>query len=123
MGKLFVKDTPETVQEVQPVFKALKIINVQSGEIREAMLEQMSRIVDVIRTTLENTPPELSADIYDSGIMLTGGGAMLRGIGTLISGATGIRVNIPKSPLDCVVGGIGKITEAPELSSLFDFRN
>ncbi len=98
------------------------IITVQSHEIREAMSEQAMKIVDVIRTTLENTPPELSADIYDSGIMLTGGGALLRGIGPLVSSATGIRVNIPKAPLDCVVGGIGKITEAPELSSLFDLR-
>lgn len=99
------------------------IINVTSAEIREAMADEVRNIIESIRTTLENTPPELSSDIYDSGIMLSGGGAMLPGLDMLISRITGIRTVIAKNPLDCVAIGIGRVIESVgELSGVVNFR-
>ena len=71
----------------------------------------MEAIVDAILTTLEKTPPELSADIIDYGITLTGGGAMLRGLDKLISQRTSIPVQVADEPLDCVAIGTGKRLE------------
>lgn len=87
------------------------IITISSGEIREAMGEQLGHIIECIKTTLENTPPELSSDIYDNGIMLAGGGALLAGLDLLISQITGIRATISKNPLDAVAVGIGHVIE------------
>ena len=67
--------------------------------------------MEAIKVTLESTPPELSADIIDSGITLAGGGALLRGLDRLIFEETGIPVYIAQSPLDCVVDGTGKLLE------------
>ena len=67
------------------------IVTINSAEIREAMSDEVQHIVEAIRSTLENTPPELASDIYDTGIMLSGGGAMLNGLDLLISRVTGIR--------------------------------
>ena len=88
------------------------IVRVTSAEVREAMGDQVQHIVEIIRTTLENTPPELASDIYDTGIMLCGGGAMLSGLDLLISRITGIRTVIAKAPIDSVVIGIGRIIES-----------
>jgi len=87
------------------------IVRVTSAEVREAMGDQVQHIVEIIRTTLENTPPELASDIYDTGIMLCGGGAMLAGLDLLISRITGIRTVIAKAPIDSVVLGLGRIIE------------
>jgi rod shape-determining protein MreB len=96
---------------------------VTSAEVREAMSEQVSRIVDCIRTTLENTPPELSSDIYDNGIMLAGGGALLSGLDILIQQLTGIRTMIAKNPMDCVAMGIGRVIDSVgELGGIVNFR-
>lgn len=86
-------------------------IKINSEEIREALADTVSAVIDAIRSTLERTPPELSADIIDRGIMLTGGGALLRGLDQLIANETGIPVNVAESPLDCVVDGTGKLLE------------
>ncbi|CDZ23392.1 Rod shape-determining protein MreB [[Clostridium] cellulosi] len=86
-------------------------IKITSEEIREALSDPVAAIVDAIRSTLELTPPELSADIIDRGIMLTGGGALLRGLDQLIANETGIPVNVAESPLDCVVEGTGKLLD------------
>ena len=86
-------------------------ITITSAEVREALSDPVSQVIDAIRSTLEHTPPELSADIIDRGIMLTGGGALLRGLDELISSETGIPVNIAEQPLDCVVDGTGKLLE------------
>jgi len=86
-------------------------INISSQEIREALSEPLSRIVDVVRYTLEQTPPELAADIIDHGITLTGGGALLRGLDVLIHKKTGMPVFVAEYPLDCVAEGTGKILE------------
>ena len=99
------------------------IITVTSPEIREAMEDDIIHIVDSIRSTLESTPPELAADIYDTGIMLTGGGAMLAGLDLLVSRATGIRTIISKSPVDCVALGIGKMIESiGDLNGIVNYR-
>ena len=87
------------------------VLSVTSGELREAMYDQIEHILRCICQTLESTPPELSADIYDFGIMLTGGGALLRGLPQLIQERTGIRVTLAKRPLDCVALGLGKMIE------------
>ena len=91
-----------------------KNVDVTAEEIREALSEPISRIVDVIRMTLEQTPPELASDIIDRGIMLTGGGALLRGLDKLIEEETKIRVNVADNPLDCVVAGTGICLNGPE---------
>ena len=84
-----------------------KNVDVTSEEIREAMADPVSQIVDAVKSTLEKTPPELAADIIDHGIMLTGGGALLRGLDRLISAETKIPVLVAENPLDCVVDGTG----------------
>jgi rod shape-determining protein MreB len=86
-----------------------KNIELKSEEIREAMKESIREIVDAIKYTLEKTPPELAADIMDRGIMLAGGGAILKGFDQLIQEETGMPVNIAEQPLDCVVMGTGKV--------------
>ncbi|MBQ5564821.1 MAG: rod shape-determining protein, partial [Clostridia bacterium] len=73
--------------------------------------EPLAVIVETVRAALEKTPPELSADIFDNGIMLTGGGALLRGINKLIAKETGMIVHVADSPLDCVALGSGKRIE------------
>ncbi|MBQ8388565.1 MAG: rod shape-determining protein [Clostridia bacterium] len=88
-------------------------LTVTSGEIREALSERVEQIIETIKDTLEDTPPELSADIYDFGIMMAGGGAMLGGLPLLISERTGIRVTVAKSPLESVCLGIGRVIESP----------
>ena len=88
------------------------IVTINSAEIREAMSDEVQHIVEAIRSTLENTPPELASDIYDTGIMLSGGGAMLNGLDLLISRVTGIRTVIAKNPIDSVVAGIGRVIES-----------
>ena len=85
-----------------------KVVEIGETEIREALSEPVSAIIDAIKTTLEKTPPELAADIMDRGIMLTGGGALLRGIDKLINEETHMPVNIAENPLDCVALGAGK---------------
>lgn len=88
-----------------------KNIQITSGEIREALADPLSMVLDAIRTTLEKTPPELSADIIDHGITLTGGGALLRGLDHLIEKETGMPVHIAESPLDCVAMGTGRVLD------------
>ena len=92
-----------------------KIILTTSDTI-EAISEPIGQIVTTIKRTLERTPPELAADIIDTGIMCTGGGAFLKGLTTLLYEETGIKTYIAKRPLDCVVDGIGAVLD--DLESL-----
>ena len=85
-----------------------KDITITTEEVRDALADPLSTIIEAIKTTLEKTPPELSADIIDHGIMLTGGGALLKGIDMLVMQQTGMPVHIADRPLDCVVDGAGK---------------
>ncbi len=97
-----------------------KNIVISAEEVREALSEPVSSIVDAIKSTLERTPPELSADIIDNGIMLTGGGALLRGLDMLINRETGMLVHVAEDPLDCVVNGTGKCLD---LGMVSNFRS
>ncbi len=92
-----------------------KVIEISSKEVYEAMKDQIFAILDVIKSTLEKTPPELAADIMEQGIMLTGGGALLEGLNKLIAKETGMPVNVAENPLDCVALGTGKALESIEV--------
>lgn len=87
------------------------VLTVTSAQVREALREPVGEIIDSIRIALENTPPELSADIFDFGIMLSGGGALLGGMSTLITERTGVRVTVAKRPLESVALGLGRVIE------------
>ncbi|MCB4792655.1 MAG: rod shape-determining protein [Elusimicrobia bacterium] len=88
-----------------------KTITITSEEVRSALSEPIKSIVEVIKGTLEETPAELSADLVDRGIVLAGGGSLLRGISDLLSQETELPVNIAEDPLTCVVRGTGKYLE------------
>lgn len=88
-----------------------KTIKISAEEILDALREPISQIIDGIKSTLEKTPPELAADIMDRGIMLSGGGAQLQGLDSLVKKETGMPVHVAESPLDCVVMGTGKALE------------
>ncbi|HHY35014.1 MAG TPA: rod shape-determining protein [Firmicutes bacterium] len=93
-----------------------RTISVTSSEVRKALAEPVAAIVEAIRETLENTPPELAADVMDRGIMLTGGSSMLKGLDKRISHETGMPVHLVDEPLYAVVRGAGKILD--ELDTL-----
>ncbi|GAB4381138.1 MAG: rod shape-determining protein [Elainellaceae cyanobacterium] len=101
-----------------------RTVTVKGPEIREAMSEPLSVIIEAVKRTLERTPPELAADIIDRGIMLAGGGALLRGLDTLISHETGIVVHVAADPLSCVVLGTGRVLENfKQLERVFSGRS
>jgi rod shape-determining protein MreB and related proteins len=86
-----------------------KTLTVTSQEIREALLEPVSQIVESVRIALERCPPELAADLVDRGIMLAGGGALLRGVDRLLAEETGLPVHIADDPLSAVAEGTGRV--------------
>lgn len=86
-----------------------KMVHVSSEEIREALSEPVQSIVEAVRITLERTPPELSADLIDRGIVMAGGGALLRGLDKLLSEETGLPVHIADDPLSAVAKGTGQV--------------
>ncbi len=88
-----------------------KIITITSEEIRESLREPISAIVDAVRVTLERTPPELAADIVDRGVVLAGGGALLRGLDQLLAKETGLHVTVADDPLTAVVMGTGRFLD------------
>jgi rod shape-determining protein MreB len=90
-------------------------LTVTDAEIREALSEPVGIIINAIRVALERTPPELSADIMDRGIVLTGGGSMLKNIDKLIREETGLPVSVAEDPLSSVVLGTGKMLSDLEL--------
>jgi rod shape-determining protein MreB len=85
-----------------------KILSINSEEVREAIQEQIDTIVNTVKTALEQTPPELAADIVDRGIYLTGGGALLKHLDALLHEETGVPIKIADDPLSAVVLGSGK---------------
>ncbi len=85
--------------------------SIDIDEIPEALQTPSNLIVDAIMRTLEKTPPELSADVYETGIVMAGGGSLLRGLSVSIEKRTGIKTRRPENPLDCVVMGSGKALE------------
>lgn len=101
-----------------------RTVSIKGGEIRESMAEPLAVIIDAVKRTLERTPPELAADIIDRGIMLAGGGALLRGLDTLIGHETGIVTHVAADPLSCVVLGTGRVLENfSQLGRVFSRRS
>ena len=92
-----------------------KTVIVTSDEIREALQEPLNAIVDAVRVALEKTPPELAADIVDKGIVLTGGGVLLKNLDVLLREETGLPVMVCDDPISAVVLGSGKALDHPEL--------
>ncbi len=88
-----------------------KTMKISQSEIREALMEPVQQIVDALKQALEQTPPELAADIKDRGIVLTGGGALLKGLPELLREQTDLPINLMDDPLFCVVLGTGKILD------------
>lgn len=88
-----------------------KTIIISAAEVQEALNEPVYAMIDAIKYTLEKTPPELAADVMESGIYLTGGGALLRGLDVLISKETGMPVHIANEPLNCVANGTGIVLD------------
>ncbi len=91
-----------------------KTVTISSEEIREALKDHVHKIIDAVRLALEKTPPELSADLIDKGIVLAGGGALLKGIDRLIAEETGLPVIIADDPITAVAVGTGKVLEEEE---------
>jgi len=92
-----------------------KTLTINDSDIREALHDPVYAIVDAVKTALERTPPELSADIAEKGIVLAGGGALLHGLDTLISLETHLKVRVADDPLSCVVLGTGKVLDELDL--------
>lgn len=98
-------------------------IEITTAEVREAMREPVDSIVSTIKQALEQTPPELSGDLYDFGIALTGGGALTHGLGALISERTGVRVRIAQRPMESVCRGILRVIDhSAELEGILRYR-
>src|SRR5438045_5406653 len=102
------KETSVEVKGRDLVAGLPKTLMITSQEVREALLEPISTIVDSVRITLERCPPELSADLVDRGLVLAGGGALLRGFDKLLSEETGLPVHVAEDPLSAVAAGTGK---------------
>lgn len=114
IGSAYPTSHDDAVMEVRGihVLSGLpRTVTIKSPEIRESMAEPLSVVIDAVKRTLERTPPELAADIIDRGIMLAGGGALMRGLDTLISHETGIVTHVAPDPLCCVVLGTGRVLE------------
>jgi len=88
-----------------------RTIQVTSTQVEEALKESIRKIIDIIKITLEKTPPELASDIMEKGIILAGGGALIKNLDKMLSIETGMPVYVIEEPLDCVVKGCGKILE------------
>ncbi len=95
-----------------------KTVSVHSDEVRECTQEPIQQIVEAVRRALEITPPELASDIVDRGIVMTGGGAMIRGLDRLLTAETNLPIHVDEEPLTCVVRGAGRI-----LDDLQKYRN
>ncbi|WP_156113954.1 rod shape-determining protein [Myxosarcina sp. GI1] len=126
LASLYSSDRQEQTMEVRGlhILSGLpKTINISESEVRGFIAEPINNIVDAVKRTLEQTPPDLAADIIDRGIMLAGGGAMLRGLDTLIAHETGVVTHIAAEPLKCVVLGTGRVLEDKELDRVFCDRS
>lgn len=88
-----------------------KTVRVHSQEIRECIQEPIQQVVDAVRRALEITPPELASDIVDRGIVMTGGGALIRNLDQLLQHETSLPIHIDEEPLSCVVRGTGRILD------------
>jgi len=99
-----------------------KTFEINSEEVREALAESVNAIIDTIRITLEGTPPELAADIVDKGIVLVGGGALLKNLDILLREVTGLPITIVEDPLSSIVMGAGMVLDNEELLHTVTFQ-
>ncbi len=113
LGSAFpTRDEPQAQVRGRDLISGLpRTVVLTSDEVRRALNEPVTAIVDAIRTTLDRTPPELAGDVMDAGIVLTGGGALLRGLDERIRHETGIPVRVAENPTDCVAMGTGRCVE------------
>jgi rod shape-determining protein MreB len=111
IGSAFPLDEPVTMEiKGRDLIEGIpKTLTITDAEIREALAEPISQIVNAVRVALERTPPELSADIVDRGIVLTGGGSLLKNLDKLLREETGLPVSVAEDPLSSVVLGTGKM--------------
>jgi rod shape-determining protein MreB len=117
IGSAYPSENGEEVMEVKGrdiVSGIPKTVKVGSAEVREAIQEPIAAVVDAVRQALERTPPELASDIVDRGIVMTGGGALLKGLDSLLRENTSLPINVDEEPLTCVVRGAGRILDDPE---------
>jgi rod shape-determining protein MreB len=105
------KETTMEVRGRDMVVGLPKTITITSQEVREAMLEALNAIIDAVRITLERCPRELSSDLVDRGIMLSGGGALLRGLAKLLQEETALPVYVAENPLDATAEGCGRVLQ------------
>ena len=113
IGTAYPEENPQTI-EVKGrdlVTGIPKTLEVNSEEIREALAESINMIIDTVRSTLEGTPPELAADIVEHGIVLVGGGALLKGLDDLLKEVTNLPITKVDEPLDSIVLGAGKVLD------------
>ncbi|RLB05270.1 MAG: rod shape-determining protein [Deltaproteobacteria bacterium] len=118
LGNAFPTDEDEGTMEVKGrdlVSGIPKTLELTAGEVREALTDPLNNIVDVVRITLERTPPELASDIVDKGIVLTGGGALLKNIDILLRNVINLPITIVDDPLSTVVMGSGKLLDDMDL--------
>lgn len=113
---------PENIETIEVKGRDLvsgipKILAIDSEEVRVAIAEQIESIVETVKTALEQTPPELAADIVDTGIVMTGGGALLKNLGKLLQEETSLPIKVTEDPLSTVVLGSGKTLEEISLLS------
>ncbi|MFC0332142.1 rod shape-determining protein [Paenibacillus sepulcri] len=117
IGSALPMDKPETIEiRGRDLVSGLpKTLPISSGEITEALMDTVNSIVEAVKVTLEKCPPELSSDIMDRGIVLTGGGALLRNLDKLLARETGMPVIVAENPLDCVAIGTGRALDNIDL--------
>jgi rod shape-determining protein MreB len=113
LGSVFpvIDDTTTPIKGRDLVSGLPAAVQISGKEIREAMEEPVNAIVDAVRRTLDRCPPELAADIMERGIVLTGGGALLKGLDERLKRETGMPMHVPDDPLSCVANGAGKCLE------------
>ena len=92
-----------------------KTLVLSDEEVREALQETFSTIVEAVKIALERTPPELAADIVDKGVVVTGGGSLIRGLDILLRESTGLPITLAEDPLSAVALGAGKLLSDPKL--------
>ena len=117
LGSAFPLDREEPTKDVRGrdlVSGLPRTLRMSAGEIREALAQPVQAIVDAVRLTLERTPPELAADIMTRGVVLVGGGALLRGIDRLLTEETGMPVSVSRDPLSAVALGTGVVLEGSD---------
>jgi rod shape-determining protein MreB len=126
LGSVYSLEEDNSTVEVRGIHLVTSLprsAQLQASEIREALSEPINAIVDAVKMTLEQTPPDLAADIIDRGILLTGGGALLKGLDVLISKETGLVTHLADEPLKCVVLGTGRVLEDKSLERVLSDRS